>query len=163
MGFVGGKQSAGLLQANVLPRDILYTHTFVPARVSSSTFAGSQWRAFWQGLRGGAAMCTRVSLPPPVQAPSINSTSLVHCDLFPKPRTANARALRVTYRVHSARELSAARLLPMQPLLLHLRCISLWASGELESCSMQGKPHDYWRPPLREKCSCVCNCTRIEK
>lgn len=119
MGFVGGKQSCiELLQANVFYRGyLIYTYTHTHLRVSKLLLL-PQWCPHrdcipYMYIHSFSAR----------RALSINFTSLVYCDLFPKPRTANEHALRVTYRVHSVRELSVAW-------MVHLRCISLHGSRE---------------------------------
>jgi len=109
-GFVGGKQSVPLCRQTYyrgilyifyiyiyIYIYIMYTHTYIhtrPFASFSSYFRPPQWRphvGVANKLRR-ASLCRRVALPR--HGPSINSASLVHCDLFPKPRTARARTPR---------------------------------------------------------------------
>jgi len=78
VGFVGGKQSAQGCCRQTYYRRISYIHTRSPAALSKLL------SLLQRHLRRD---CTLRLFS---RTPSVNSASLVHCDLFPKPRTARA-------------------------------------------------------------------------
>lgn len=78
VGFVGGKQSAQGCCRQTYYRRISYIHTRSPIALS---------KLLSLPQRRSRRDCTLRLFS---RAPSVNSASLVHCDLFPKPRTTRA-------------------------------------------------------------------------